>query len=60
MGGGISPAKLRNMLKKKEKQEEDEFESTNFSLGSQVSEIEDSGIFHFIFHHFCFMNFSSY
>ncbi|KAI3744114.1 hypothetical protein L1987_57190 [Smallanthus sonchifolius] len=42
-GGGLSPAKLRNMLKKKKKQGEDELECTNFSLGSQVSEIDDSG-----------------
>ncbi|KAJ0462028.1 putative remorin [Helianthus annuus] len=41
-GGGLSPAKLRNMLKKKKK-DEDEVESVNFSLGSQVSEIDDSG-----------------
>ncbi|KAK1425401.1 hypothetical protein QVD17_20753 [Tagetes erecta] len=42
-GGGLSPAKLRNMLRKKKKQGEDEVESANFSLGSQVSEIDDSG-----------------
>ncbi|KAI3764132.1 hypothetical protein L2E82_14135 [Cichorium intybus] len=42
-GGGLSPAKLRNMLKKKKKQGEDELESSTFSLGSQVSEIDDSG-----------------
>lgn len=44
-GGGLSPAKLRSMLKKKKKQGEDEleFESTTFSLGSQVSEIDHSG-----------------
>ncbi|XP_024988287.1 uncharacterized protein LOC112523079 [Cynara cardunculus var. scolymus] len=42
-GGGLSPAKLRSMLKKKKKQGEDELESTTFSLGSQVSEIDDSG-----------------
>ncbi|CAH1416639.1 unnamed protein product [Lactuca virosa] len=42
-GGGLSPAKLRNMLKKKKKQGEDELESSTFSLGSQTSEIDDSG-----------------
>ncbi|KAI3719759.1 hypothetical protein L6452_20663 [Arctium lappa] len=45
-GGGLSPAKLRSMLKKKKKQgreDEVEFESTTFSLGSQVSEIDHSG-----------------
>ncbi|XP_071735789.1 uncharacterized protein [Rutidosis leptorrhynchoides] len=44
-GGGLSPVKLRNMLKKKKKQVEfeDEIESTTFSLASQVSEIDDSG-----------------
>lgn len=51
MGGGLSPVKLRGMLKKKKKQEgeEDEFESTNFCLGSQDSEMNDSGILKFIF-----------
>ncbi|KAL4586382.1 hypothetical protein LXL04_011018 [Taraxacum kok-saghyz] len=42
-GGGLSPAKLRNMLKRKKKQGEDELESSTFSLGSQVSEVDDSG-----------------
>lgn len=39
----MSPAKLRSMLKKKKKQGEDELESATFSLGFQVSEIDDSG-----------------
>nr|GEU50601.1 remorin family protein [Tanacetum cinerariifolium] len=45
VGGGLSPVKLRGMLKKKKKQEgeEDEVESTNFCLGSQDSEMNDSG-----------------
>ncbi|XP_076928574.1 uncharacterized protein LOC143592567 [Bidens hawaiensis] len=42
-GGGLSPSKLRNMLKKKKKVGEDEVESVNFELGSQGFEIEDSG-----------------
>ncbi|XP_076937219.1 uncharacterized protein LOC143604708 [Bidens hawaiensis] len=42
-GGGLSPSKLRNMLKKKKKVGEDEVESVNFELGSQGFEIDDSG-----------------
>ncbi|GJS85663.1 remorin family protein [Tanacetum coccineum] len=45
VGRGLSPVKLRGMLKKKKKQdgEEDDVESTNFCLGSQDSEMNDSG-----------------
>ncbi|XP_038702367.1 uncharacterized protein LOC119998957 isoform X2 [Tripterygium wilfordii] len=44
-GGGFSPKKLRSMLLgvEKKRKEEEEFESSSFTMRSQASEIDESG-----------------